>query len=423
MDKQVPIYFDTIIASPIERISEANPNIGRLKVGVFTRYGNRNGSYIKDEVAEQLIRSATAGDTPVVGFFDPETKDWAGHTGPTLASAYGYVEEFIGWEPLRDSDGETREYAIFQVVLFTKYFDEAKFISGCNQSMELNRDGIEGNWADIGGTEYFVYTKAEIEGLCVIGSHEPCFSASAFFSKKDEQYESQHEKFASILFDLKHQLEEAEKGGELPMNENDKLEPEFEATEPEVQEPEQEPEVQEPEIEPASPEGEPAEEPAAEPEGEPEEASEPSEFEALQAQLEELQNSYNTLNEQYSAAQAHITELENFQSEANAELETLRTQNTELQASIEQFTAERIQYENERKNALVEKYERVLDEEEIAPIREQAAKFSYEDLESKLAICFSNKNIAGGDAPIEKVPLPEPPESEFALMMKKYRKN
>ena len=86
MSKQIPIYFDSvIIASPVEPLG-SNPSLGRLNVGVFTKYGNRNGSYITDEVAEQLIESATKGNTPVVGFFDPETKDWAGHTGPTGVS-------------------------------------------------------------------------------------------------------------------------------------------------------------------------------------------------------------------------------------------------------------------------------------------------------------------------------------------------
>ena len=134
MDKKIPIYFDTaIITSPIERISDSEPNLGRLKVGVFTKYGNRNGSYITEAVADELIRSATEGNTPVVGFFDPETKTWAGHTGPTLANAYGYVESFLGWEPFQDTDGETREYAVFSVVLFTKYFEEATMIVGQNQ--------------------------------------------------------------------------------------------------------------------------------------------------------------------------------------------------------------------------------------------------------------------------------------------------
>jgi hypothetical protein len=212
MDKQIPIYFDSvIIASPTTPISSANPEVGRLKVGVFTKYGNRNGSYITDEIANNLIASATTGNTPVVGFFDPESKGWAGHTGPLLASAYGYVESFEGWQPFKDTDGVEREYAVFSVVLFNKYFQEANLVVGSHQSMELDRETIEGDWATINDTEYFVYTKASIMGLCIIGEHEPCFSVSTFFSKEDKNYASQYDKFSSLLSGLKELVEETEK--------------------------------------------------------------------------------------------------------------------------------------------------------------------------------------------------------------------
>jgi len=88
--------------------------------------------------------------------------------------------------------------------------------------MELDINSITGDWADINGIEYYVYTTAAIQGLCVIGSHEPCFSVSSFFSKDDETYNTQYEKFSSLLAMAKAQVEEAEKekkGGEQPMDE------------------------------------------------------------------------------------------------------------------------------------------------------------------------------------------------------------
>jgi hypothetical protein len=98
--------------------------------------------------------------------------------------------------------------------------------------MELDIHSIQGDWADIDGTEYFVYTAAEMLGFCIIGSHEPCFSVSAFFSKDDDNYTTQYEKFSSLLADLKAQVEEAEKnpkGGEVAM-ENPELNPEVNPT-------------------------------------------------------------------------------------------------------------------------------------------------------------------------------------------------
>ena len=434
MDRKPPIYFDSvIIASPMEPIS-SEKNLGRLNVGVFTKYGNRNGSYITDEVAEQLIKSTSNGSTPVVGFFDPETKDWASHTGPTLASAYGYVEGFVGWQPFQDTDGETREYAVFSVVLFTKYFDEANFVVGQNQSMELDINSIEGDWANIGEYEYFVYTRAEIMGLCIIGSHEPCFSVSHFFEKKQEEYSTQYAKFSSLLADVKARVEEAEKnpeGGEHQMEEV-KTPVEFEETPaPEEQEPAVEPAV-EPAAEPAEEpveevpaEQEPeVEEPAAEFEAESEEtpAEEPAEEPAaeepavdFEARIAELEAQINEITASFENAQARIAEL-------TTEVENWRTENEQLNAQIATYAAEHEAHENERKNNLVDRYQNDVDEEEIANIREHLNDFSYEQLESKLAICYSNKHLAGSDN-TEKVPLPEPAVNEFALLIEKYRKN
>lgn len=425
MKKEIPIYFDSvIIASPAQPITESKPELGRLKVGVFTKYGNRNGSYITDEIAEMLIASAIRGNTPVVGFYDPESEGWAGHTGPLLASAYGYVENFEGWQPFKDTDGVEREYAVFSVVLFNEYYEEANFVVGQHQSMELNRKTIEGDWANIGDTEYFVYTKASIMGLCIIGDHEPCFSVSTFFSKNDENYESQYEKFSSLLSGLKEQVEEAEfnkKGGEQPMNELENIETPVENTVEDT--PEQ---AQNFEEAPAA-EGTPVEdEPAAEPTTEETPAETPAEdpvdFEALQAQIETLQNANNELTTNYENAQARIAELEQALANANASFETATARITELETSVAEYAAERAHVEEENKNNLIEKYAKVIDEEEISAIRAEVNNFSYSELESKLAITFANKQMAGSEESI--VPQPEPVvEDEFAVFMRKYRKN
>lgn len=436
--KEIPIYFDSVtVSSPIEKISESYPNLGRLKVRVFTKYGNRNGSYITEKVADQLIRSATKGTTPVVGFFDPETQSWASHSGPTLANAYGYVEDFLGWEPFEDTDGVVRDYAVFSIILFTNYFEEANKVFGQNQSMELDPESITGAWAMIDGEEYFVYTSANMLGFCIIGEHEPCFSVSSFFSKQDDAYKSQQEKFSSLLFDLKAQVEEAEKtieGGEQPMNEFENQDVVEQVENPQVEEaPETFEEVveiadeaeatTETEVEVENEFDSNEAEVATEVEEESEETNEPSEFEVLQNQFNELQESYNTLKNEFDNAQARINELEQFQSDANTQIETLRSENEQLHNSLQSYEAQAMAAEENRKFGLVKKYEKVMHEEEINPIKEMIKDFSYDELESKLAITFANKQIAGSEETIKKVPLPEPEESQFALLMKKYRKN
>ena len=438
MKRNIPIYFDNaIIMSPAEPINGSS-GLNRLKVGVFTKYGNRNGSYITDAVADMMINSATKGDTPVVGFFDPESKNWASHTGPTLASAYGYVEYFDGWQLFTDTDGVEREYAVFSVVLFTKYFNEANFVVGQNQSMELDINSIEGDWANIGEKEYFVYTKAEIMGLCIICDHEPCLSVSSFFAKNDDTYKSQYEKFSSLLADLKAKVEEAEnqpiQGGEHQME--NEMNPEvneptpaqeFENEEPVNQEPEapaaepvaEEP-AAEPEQEPIAEEEPAAEEPAEEPEGE--EGAEPEEPVAeeepapdFEAQIAELQNQLNEMTTNYENAQTRIATLE-AQITSASELEAT------LRGEIATYAAERARLEVEKKNALIDRYASNLEEEDLADVREHINDYSYDEIESKLAIKFANKQMAGS-ADNKVVPLPEPVVDEFALFMQKYRKN
>ena len=419
MGREIPRYFDSvIIEAPIQENPTDNRNINRLKVRVFTKYGNRNGSYITEEVANQLINSATTGITPVIGFFDPETQSLASHTGPSLANAYGYVENFIGWEPFQDTDGITREYAVFSVVLFTEYFDNANKIFGQNQSMELDPRSINGDWALIGDTEYFVYTTAKMLGFCVIGDHEPCFSVSAFFSKNENIENDQYQQFTALLADLREKVETTSKGGELPMN-----------TAEDTQE------VVSIEEQPAAELIENQETPTVDEEQTQNEVIENTdEFENtnevssntetiidVQQQLEMLLNEYNQLKNDYDAAQLRINELEEFQSSANTELENLRAQNQELQATVSNYEAQNAQLEKEQKDNLIKKYEKVIDEEEIAQLRDKANDYSYEELEGKLAIAFANKKLAETEA-VEQVPLLEPQESQFALLMKKYRK-
>ena len=431
MNKQIPYLFDSvIISSPLERVSQDMPNTGRARVRVFSKYGNRNGSYITEQVADQLIESAITKHVPIVGFFDPQSQTWASHTGPTLAHGYGYVEDFLGWEPTEDTDGVIRDYAVFSIVLHTDYFEEANKIVGQNQSMELNPKTIQGEWATIDEEEYFIYSFAEMLGFCVIGSNEPCFSASTFFSKNEEN-KTQFEQFSSLLFELRAKVEEAKnfkEGGEQPMEENRVVETPVEETvveeTPAVEnfENNEDPVVEEPATE------EPAvEEPATEFEEEtPAVVEEPTveetsntEFEALQNDFNELQTSFEALQNELTSAQERIATFE-------AEIETLNNTNNSLQqelsaaqATIATYEANAAAEENERKDTLIQDYEKVLSAEEITPIREAVADFSYDELESKLAVIFSRKNLSGES---RKVPLPEPEESEFAKLIKNYRK-
>lgn len=420
MNKPIPFQFDAVILnSPVQKVLGEEKTRGyRLNVGVFYKYKNRNGSYITDEYAESLIKSATRGNVPVIGFYDPETNEWASHTGPALACGYGYVESFLGWEPFTDTDGITRDYAVFSVVLFTDYYEEANNILGQHQSMEINPDTITGEWSNFEDGEYFVYTTGEMNGLCIIGNHEPCFSVSSFFSNNHVQYAQ----FSSLLTSLKAQVEEFEKnnkGGEQKM---DDLNNQVVDTPVAISEPEENVEL-EVTIEPeqnfdnnSQQEPEMVIEPTSEPEvNESESEIEPTEFEQLQAK-------YDELSANYEAALARIQELEQFQASHDEQVATFQSTIEALNNTITTQTAVIEQYESARKETLIKKFEKNLSEEEIANIRSSVNDLSYDELESKLAITFANNQFSKIQDE-DKIFIPELPETTFASMMKKYRKN
>ena len=428
MNRNIPYTFDCVPVSSLNPITSGASNcenIGRMNVGVFTRYGNRNGSYITDQYADYLI--STAPDKPVVGFFDRESQDWQGHVGPTLASGYGYVDYFVGWQPFQDDDGVEREYAVFSVVLFSDYFEEARHILGKGQSMELDPNTIEGEWADIEGQEYFVYTTGKMAGFCILGdSKEPCFSASAFFEKEDTE-KTQFEKFSSLLFDLKAKVEEAEKGGEHQMDENTIQETvviEESSETVEIQEPETTFEETEVEVEVS------VEESETETESEIPAEEQPSEFEALQNSFNELQENYTVLQTSYNELQGQLEEANNRIAGFEADAENVRIEHeNQINALNEQLNAANVRIQNyetaaaeaeeARKTELVSSYEKIISEEEIAPIKACITDFSYDELESKLAVTFSRNHLKTES---KKVPLAEPEESAFAALIKKYKR-
>ena len=195
-------------------------------------------------------------------------------------------------------------------------------------------------------------------------------------------------------------------------NEPVNQEPEAPAAEAAAEEPAAEFEQEETAEEQAA--EEPAEEPAAEPEGA--QGEEPEEPAAdFEAQIADLQNQLTEMTTNYENAQTRIQELE-------AQITSASETENSLREQIATYEAERTRLEVEQKTSLIDQYATELTEEEISPIRDEMNNFSLEELESKLAVCYAKKHMAGS-VDNKVVPLPEPVVDEFALFMQKYRKN
>ena len=166
-------------------ISAYNEVLSKARVRIFYKYGNRNGTYITDEFAEQLV--STLPYVPVKGIYDSMEEDYTDHGRERYEGRiYGIVPENpnFAWEKHLDEDGVEREYACADIYLFTGiYKKEALEIVQKSQSMELYADSIEGNWQYIDGKKYYVFSKGRFLGLQALGDkYEPCFEGAAFYS-------------------------------------------------------------------------------------------------------------------------------------------------------------------------------------------------------------------------------------------------
>ena len=206
--KKELIEFPVSIYGNLERVNDV---LSKARVRIFYKYGNRNGTYITDEFAEELI--STLPGVPVKGIFDGN--DYTDHgENRSDGQVYGFVPESnqFAWEKHIDVDGIEREYACCDVYLFTALYSEASSIVGKSQSMELFEPTLTYHYAVINGLKYVVFEHGSFLGLQVLGDKvEPCFEGASFFSlqqqiqdtiEKIKQFSKGAEKMDKINFKL-----------------------------------------------------------------------------------------------------------------------------------------------------------------------------------------------------------------------------
>ena len=359
MDK-IPLIFQAQITqnSPME-----NSGFTLCRARVFYTGLNRNGSYIDKEFAESFI--ATAIGCPVVGLWDYEKKDFTDHTHSDRKRAYGFIPEDpkFAWEKSYDYDGIEREYASFNVVLWTKAFEEANDIISHPLSMEINPDTINGSFMVIDGEYCFKFTSAEMLGICVLGYNvEPCFEGAGFLTVDDMREFKRLFKIDKQQALLSYNTINEE--GDTSMEENEKeLTPveefaqirddELDEVENSVTEQQEDPSIDFTKNE----------------DEEPSEVFSNDEDTDTKKEIEDFQH--------------HINELEETNRDLNSKLDVLESKIADLEKANFELT----QYQNrkikEEKEKILSEYTEVLTEDEINGI--DMDKFSAEDLNDKLA--------------------------------------
>lgn len=178
MNKKL-LEFPISIYGEAEKVSDI---LTRQRCRIFYKNGNRNGTYINDEFAEELIN--TLHYVPVKGIYAGD--DYTDHGARRdEGRIYGIVPENnnFAWEPHLDEDGVERVYACTDVYLYTALYPEASQITGKSLSMELYEPSLKYHMAIIQGQKYVVFDHGSFLGLQVLGDTvEPCFEGASFYS-------------------------------------------------------------------------------------------------------------------------------------------------------------------------------------------------------------------------------------------------
>ncbi|WP_440337162.1 hypothetical protein [Megamonas funiformis] len=349
-----------------------NPLVSQCQIKVLYVGENRNGTVISKAVAAEMGKKLPG--SPIVGYYNKEDQDFEGHNkdiewnGETydiidMTKPYGFIGEnaHVWFQKFQDEDGVIRDYLLTEGYIWSGIYPESQRIidKGNNQSMELDKDTLQGNWgiSNQNNGRVFIINDATITKLCILGENfEPCFEGAQITgSAQFGEYSLQNDlsKLREAIAAMSKQIQEYERSSQM----EDQV----------IQEQEQEV-IETPEAEnfekikdnPIQDEQQKSEETVEEPQYSLEEIPE---YIQLKADFEQLQNDYSALKEENEALVATNQQLNEFK---------LSVEKKDKQAMIDSFY--------------------MLSAEDKQEVQNNIDNYSLNDIEAKLSIiCVRNK--------------------------------
>ena len=375
-----------------------NPGISRCEIKVFYLGENRNHSYIDKNVAIAYRKDIEDfGDHGEVIHIENGEITFSCNTIP-----YGFVapDAEVWFQKFIDTDefgnDIEREYLMTTGYLWTDQYPEVMscITEGKGQSMELDGKTMEGHWATNNNTgiEFFIINDAIFTKLCILGDDvEPCFEGASVTSPEVSKNFTKDENFSRTLFSMMNELKFAlqNKGGsDMPENiEQVEVEETAEDVVEEVEETEEAAEeVEDSADDSAEDEGEDSDEEFAcggskkkkyEDKDE-EEEDVPAEEDKEDAPADDSEDDKKKKNPPTKNSLDEVAELQQTIADMREELNSLR-----------EF---KLQQENLKKDALINKYH-MLSDEDKAEVIAHKDKYTCEEIEEKLALIYVKKNV------------------------------
>ena len=396
---------------------DINPLMSRCEIKVLYLGENRNHSYITKEVASDMAK--TLRGAPIVGYYKEDKEDFADHGERVifddegvkfecLTKPYGFVDpnSEVWFQKFEDTDDfgntTTREYLMATGFLWTEQYEECKSVleKGKNQSMELDEKTLDGHWSTNSktGMDFFIINDAIFSKLCILGDDvEPCFEGarvtapevSTSFSKVDDT-------FKKTLYTMMQELKFALEGGQSNMD----LDNKEEVVDNEVVDnatTEETTDTQETNVEEND---------------KTEQSTSTENQQSIEAQSNEssfAKNEDDDNKEDSSDNDSEDTEKDNEENDKTknacggkedektkhsleTELEELQNKYSKLEEDYNALVEFKNQIENEKKDALINSFYMLTDEDK-ADVIENKAKYSLDDIEAKLSVICVRKKV------------------------------
>ena len=396
---------------------DINPLMSRCEIKVLYLGENRNHSYITKEVASDMAK--TLRGAPIVGYYKEDKEDFADHGERVifddegvkfecLTKPYGFVDpnSEVWFQKFEDTDDfgntTTREYLMATGFLWTEQYEECKSVleKGKNQSMELDEKTLDGHWSTNNktGMDFFIINDAIFSKLCILGDDvEPCFEGarvtapevSTSFSKVDDT-------FKKTLYTMMQELKFALEGGQSNMD----LDNKEEVVDNEVVDnatTEETTDTQETNVEEND---------------KTEQSTSTENQQSIEAQSNEssfAKNEDDDNKEDSSDNDSEDTEKDNEENDKTknacggkedektkhsleTELEELQNKYSKLEEDYNALVEFKNQIENEKKDALINSFYMLTDEDK-ADVIENKAKYSLDDIEAKLSVICVRKKV------------------------------
>ena len=395
---------------------DINPLMSSCEIKVFYLGENRNRSYISKEVARDMAK--TLRGAPIVGYFNEADGDFKDHGErmiidgdgikfDCLTKPYGFVapDAKVWFQTFEDTDdfGNVieREYLMTTGYLWTEQFPECKCVvegDGRPHSMELDENTLDGNWSknQKTGIDFFIINDAIISKLCVLGEVvEPCFEGSSVKSPEvSASFTMVDDTFKNTLFSMMQDLKFALEGGKESMPENENMTTIEETpivTEPIVEEPVADTAAEGNVDEVTSTENQNVTEDSSSEDKPADEFAKKDEEDDKADEDKKDDNSNSDSDDSNKDDKDDEEKKKNFTA-LEQELAELKTQFSAMETEYKELLAFKANIENEKKDVLIQSFY-MLSEEDKKEVIENKAKYSLDEIESKLSVICVRKKV------------------------------